>query len=419
MVDHLIPRRVRQVATESMDTFRAVVVHGARQVGKSTLVEQIATELGARMSSLDDEIDLRLALDDPGSYLADLGRPAVIDEIQRAGDRLLLAIKSRLDHSRAAGQYLLTGSTNFLTTPQLSETLAGRIDIVTLWPLSMGEALEGNDDFVDRAFAAPLELVDHSGSTPNRVEYLNMVCRGGYPEVQRMSNRPRDRWFDQYLDTVLLREVETAADLRRIGGLRSLARLLLSTTGSELVISRLANDLRLDRATVEAYAPWLETAFLVHRLPAWGRNVTTKVVHRPKLHACDTGLAAGVLGKSVEALSRLNDPSTGTLVESFVVAELAKQLTWSTTRASLHHLRESNGLEIDVIVETRDGRVLAIEVKASTVPRPEDAAALASLRDRLDRVGSDFAIGVVFHTGARRVVLGDRLVGLPIADLWT
>lgn len=186
-----------------------------------------------------------------------------------------------------------------------------------------------------------------------------------------------------------------------------------------LVVTRLAERLGIDRATAETYEPWIETTFLVHRLPAWSRNVAAKVVRRPKLHACDTGLAAAILGKGPEALARLHDTSVGPLMETFVVNEIAKQLTWSDVSARLYHLRDRDGLEVDAVVEASDGRVLAIEVKSSTVARAADAAPMAKLRDRLDKVGSDFIAGIVFHAGDRRVTLGDRIFGLPIADLWT
>ncbi len=234
-----------------------------------------------------------------------------------------------------------------------------------------------------------------------------------------MEDAARHRWFERYLDTVLQREVETATDLRRLDALRSLARLLLATTGSELVITRLATEVGLDRGTVQVYEPWLETTFLVHRLPSWSRKVASKVVRRPKLHACDTGLAAAILGKDATALARLNDPSVGPLVETFVVDELAKQLTWSATPARMFHLRDRGGLEVDALLEASDGRVVAVEIKASTIARRADAAAMASLRDRLDHVGDQFVVGIVFHTGTQRRALGDRLVALPIADLWT
>jgi predicted AAA+ superfamily ATPase len=396
-----------------------VVIQGARQVGKSTLAHIVAGELAAPMVTLDREEDLSAARDDPTLFLDALGTPAVIDEVQRGGDPLILALKQRLDQSRAAGQYVLTGSTNFLTTPTISESLAGRIDLITLWPLSMGELTGGTDDFVDRSFEGASALVGHRASTPTRPEYLELICRGGYPEPQQLSDRARRRWFERYLETVLRREVETAADLRRFDALLAMARLLMINTGSELVISGLSSDLGIDRGTAEVYEPWIETTFLVHRLPAWGRKVASKIVRRPKLHVCDTGLAAAIMGKGSDALGRLNDPSVGALVESFVIAEIAKQLTWSGVSARLHHLRDRDGLEVDAVIEAADGRVVAVEVKSSTVARSGDAAPMASLRDKLDRVGHDFVAGVVFHTGDRRVTLGDRLVGLPIADLWT
>lgn len=419
MADELIPRRALDLAIESVADFRGVVLQGARQVGKSTLASVLAGRMGAAMATLDREEDLSAAQEDPSLFLDALGTPAVIDEIQRAGDVLVLAVKRRLDSSRATGRYVLTGSANFLTTPSISEGLSGRIDLITLWPLSIGEVASGSDGFTDRAFEGIDHLLDHRGTTLARTEYLELVCRGGFPEVQHLSERARRRWFERYVETVLRREVESAADLRRFDALREMARLLVATTGSELVISRLASDLGIDRATAEVYEPWIETTFLVHRVPAWSRKIASKVVRRPKLHVCDTGLAAAVIGKGPDALSRLADPSVGPLVESFVIGEIAKQLTWSNVSARLHHLRDRDGLEVDAIIEASDGRVVGVEVKASTVPRPRAAAPMAAVRDRLDRLGDDFVAGVVFHAGDRRVPLGDRLVGLPIADLWT
>jgi len=388
-------------------------------VGKSTLAGLLAQRLSAPMVTLDREDDLSAALNDPTLFLDTLGTPAVIDEIQRGGDRLILAIKQRLDQSRSPGQYILTGSTNFLTSPKLTESLAGRIDLITLWPLSMGERCDGPDDLIDRAFRGPTDLVKHRGATPSRGEYIELVCKGGYPEVQSFDRSIRRRWFERYLETVLRREVETATDLRRFDALLAMARLLLATTGSELILSRLADRVGIDRSTAQVYEPWIETTFLVHRVPAWSRNVATKIVHRPKLYACDTGLSAAVIGKTPSALTRLNDPSVGPLIESFVVAELAKQLTWSETSARLHHFRDRDGLEIDAVIESADGRVVAVEVQAATLARPSDAKSMAVLRRKLDEVGTDFVAGIVFHTGDRRAQLGDRLVALPIADLWT
>lgn len=191
----LYPRRALTVIEESMAAFRVVVVHGARQVGKTTLARIVAEQTGASYVTLDHAADLEAALADPPTFLSVAGSPLVIDEIQRAGDPLIIALKAIVDQDQRPGRYLLTGSTNFLTVPGISESLAGRVDVVTLWPFSMGEHSGGHDGFVDRAFASPSGLVQHRGPTPSRDEYLESICRGGFPGVQTLSATARRRWF--------------------------------------------------------------------------------------------------------------------------------------------------------------------------------------------------------------------------------
>ena len=415
----MYPRRALAVIEEAMAAFRVVVVHGARQVGKTTLARIVAGQTGAEYVTLDQAADLEASLADPPTFLAVAGSPLVIDEIQRAGDPLIIGIKAVVDQDQRPGRYLLTGSTNFLTVPGISESLAGRADFVALWPLSMGERSGGRDEFVDRAFDSPDRLLGHRGHTPGRDEYLESICRGGFPAVQALSAKARRRWFVRFVETVLQREIEVASDIRRGDALASMVRFLAATTGQELVVTTMAERLGIDRTTAQTYEPWLETVFLVHRVPAWSRNLAAKVVHRPKLYLTDSGVAAALLGRDPNALRRPTDPATGPLVETFVAGEIAKQLTWNDVPARLAHYRTSDGAEIDLILEADDGRVVAIEVKATSTPRAADFRWLGRLRDQLDRAGEDFRSGVVLHTGATRLPFGDRLVALPIADLWT
>lgn len=402
----------------SLEAFRVVVLHGARQTGKTTSARLVAERRGAGYVSLDRADDLAAAAYDPPTFLESLGTPLVIDEVQRVGDPLVLAIKVVVDADPRPGQYLLTGSTNFLTVPSISETLAGRVDIVPLWPLSEGELGGGADSFIDRVFESPERLTARRSTPPGRQEYLEIVCRGGYPSVQRMPAAQRRRWFTQYVRTVLQREVQVAADIRRGNALRTMIRYLASITAQELVVSTMASRLGIDRQTANTYEPWLETVFLAHRVPAWSRNITSKVVRRPKVYMSDTGIAAALLGKDPAALARVTEPATGQLLETLVANELAKQADWSSTPAQLHHLRDSDGAEVDLLLEADDGRVVGAEVKATSTPRTEDFRWLAHLRDRLDRIGQDFRCGVVLHTGDRRMRYGDRLLALPIADIW-
>ncbi|MBV9141233.1 MAG: ATP-binding protein [Pseudonocardiales bacterium] len=422
MVTHLstgfIPRRAVGLVVESLSGFRVVVLHGARQVGKTTLARALATDIGATYATLDDADQRDVAAADPPTFISATGTPLVIDEVQRVGDPLVLAIKAQVDRNDQPGQFLITGSTNFLTVPSIAETLAGRVDIVTLWPLSQGELHSGSDDFVDRAFGSPEQLLTSRHAPIDRASYFEALCAGGYPAVQRMAARTRRRWFARYVETVLAREIELIADIRRAGALTSMIRYLAATTAQELVLSTIAGRVGIDRGTAQSYLPWLETVFLIHQVPAWSRNLTAKVVKRPKIYLTDTGVAAALLGKDPTALMRPTEPATGALFETFIANELCKQLTWSATPARLYHFRDSDGAEVDLVLEADDGRVLGIEVKATSTPRSDDFRWLARMRDRLDHAGGHFTGGLVLHTGQRRLPFGDRLLALPASDLW-
>lgn len=234
-----------------------------------------------------------------------------------------------------------------------------------------------------------------------------------------MGARMRRQWFESYVDTVLRHEIELVDDIRRFDALAGMIRYLAATTGQELVVGTLAETLRVDRATVDRYYPWLETVFLVHRVPSWGRNLTARVVKRPRVYVADTGIAANLMGKESRALQRPTDPAAGPLFETFIVNELRKQLSWSETSARLHYFRDRSGAEVDVVLEAADGRVVAVEIKSTSTPRPEDFRWLEFLRDRVDRAGGEFLVGVVLHTGERRLPFGDRMVALPASDMWT
>ncbi|HEX5494550.1 MAG TPA: AAA family ATPase, partial [Mycobacteriales bacterium] len=274
-----------------------LVLHGARQVGKTTLARIFADRVGGAYVTLDDADQRSAAAADPPTFLSASGTPLVIDEVQRVGEPLVLAIKAQVDRDDRPGRFMVTGSTNFLTVPSISETLAGRADIVTLWPLSQGELRGGQDDFVDRAFAEPDSLVRRRSQVLDRADYFRALCVGGYPAVHRLGDRSRSRWFRAYVDTVLAREIRMATDIRRASALMSLIRYLAATTAQELAVSTAAGRTGLDRTTAQDYLAWLSAVFLVHRIPAWSRNLTSQVVKRQKVYLTDTGVAAGLLGK--------------------------------------------------------------------------------------------------------------------------
>ena len=394
------------------------LIHGPRQAGKTTLARLTCNRLGGTFTTLDDPVLLTAARNDPVGFVAQPG-PLVIDEIQRAGDPLVAAIKMAVDFDPTPGRFLVTGSTNFLTVPTLSESLAGRVGIVELWPFSQGElARSGLETFTRLAFDDPGALRAGPTGAHTRDRYLELICAGGYPSTLDLSPTQRRRWYRDYLHTVIRRDIVELADIRRADAITPVLGTVAALTGQELNLTRLARGVGLDSRTVDSYLAWLATVFLLHRVPKWSRNLSTKEAKAAKLYVTDSGLAAALTNKDPAALARPTDTSVGGLVETFVTNEVAKQLTWDDTGARLHHYRDRGGPEIDLILEAPDGRVVAIEVKAAISPGPDATRWLTWLRDRLDRIGDDFVHGFVLHTGRNRVSLGDRLTLLPLDALW-
>ena len=415
-MEHLA-RHLRPRVSDALDAFRVVVLHGARQSGKTTLARHVAAERSGTYATLDDEQTRLAALDDPQTFLREQRHPLVIDEIQLGGDRLVRAIKAAVDEDWARGRFLLTGSTDFLAVPTISESLAGRAAILRLWPFSAAEMSGTPPGVLTEWFDWGVEPGWVSRLT--RSDYLAMVCRGGYPEAVALPAAARRMWFESYAETVLARDVAALGDIRRADALRALLRLAAARTSTELNVADWCSRLGIDRSTLESYLGWLRTVFLVHELPAWGRSLVARVVRRPKLHLADTGLAAALMNMDDEALRPATATSAGTLLETFVVNEAARQLSACGEPMHLHHYRDGAGREVDMVIERADGAIVAVEAKATATPGPNHLKHLAWLRDRLDAVSpGTFRAGLLLHTGSRCLKMGDRLYSAPIETLW-
>ena len=414
-----IERRLLAVSRGLLEDFRSVVINGPRQSGKSTLLAQIQHGRG-RILNLDQPTSLSAAIDDPIGFLDELPTRVAIDEFQRGGDRLLLALKARIDASNERGQYLLAGSTRFLTTRRLSETLTGRVAIGELMPLSVGEIRSSGTSFVDAAFARSAAehllgatYVDHS-----RADYAEMIASGGFPELVlgAQTNRFRSAWVRSYLSTVTaLTNVEQVAEVRRPALVGDLVRQMAARSAQEIVIADLSRELQTDEGTIRTYLDILSTLYLVRLVPAWSSSQTNRAKKRPVGHLVDTALACGILGVTAQQLADVACPWTGPLLESFVVGEITKQIGWSDIDVRLSHYRDRDQREIDVVLE-HGTSVVGLETKATSTPLAQHARHLAALRDR---IGLRFNLGIVLHTGATVEALGDRLVALPISSLWS
>lgn len=408
-VQRLVYPRVREALSDT----RIVVIQGARQVGKSTLSSQVLTEYPGVSVTLDDPASLDFAHTDPTGFVEQApDQLLVIDELQRAPE-LVIALKAAVDRDQRPGRFLVTGSANLLELSSTHESLAGRAEHIELFPFSQREIDSMPNSFIDLAFG-PQSLAYHE-STLARDDYIERACAGGYPEaLRRTSARRRQDWYEAYVAQIVRRDAVDISGLQRIADLPRLLRLIAARMGTTMVWTSLATDAGMPRRTLDPYIALLETLYLTHTLPAWGVNLTSREVKQPKVFPVDSGLAATLLGASPEALGP-GATLAGALLECFVVGELRRQLGWASQRATLHHYRDNRGVEVDAVLETPDGRVVGIEVKASATVRAKDAVGLSILRDRL---GDRFVAGYVLHTGRSSVAIGERITALPMDALW-
>ena len=416
-MDPDLPRRATALAEDALAVFLVVLVNGPRQAGKSTMLRLLHAEHGGSTYTLDNREFLRAARVDPVGFVADKDQPMFIDEVQRGGDPLVLAIKAAVDRrSHDPGQFVLAGSSRFLTIPTLTESLAGRVRIIYLWPFSQGEIDGAPDGLVDALFGPTQALRAVKSMYLSRAEVFSRVVRGGLPAaVALRTARSRRDFFDSYVTTLAERDLVELRTPRRAVDVRRMLALVLARTSQELVPTAIARDLSLSNDTVSDYLGLLESIYVHHTLRPWSGNWSKRAVRRSKVHAVDTGVAAAVLGVDHSALASPGHPLAGPLLESFVVGELRRQLTWSDTLARAYHYREHEGREIDLVLEAADGRVVAIEVKAAHDTGDRAIRHLSSLRDQL---GDRFVNGVVVYLGEQVFPLGDRLTALPVSAVW-
>jgi hypothetical protein len=407
----VLARHAERLLRDALEDTRVVTLNGARQAGKSTLAKLVGADVGAVWRSLDDDVVLRAALDDPRTFVAS-SRPLVIDEIQRAPE-LVLAVKAEVDRDPRPGRFLLTGSARVLGLRSLPDSLVGRNETIELWPFSQGEIDGSPDAFVDAVFTSGPGVECTSDQT--RADYAHRIVRGGFPEaVARTNPRRRRRFLDAYVDDLVTRDVSQLSEIERVDEMRRLLQLVAARSSQLLVENHLAGGLGISQKTVGRYLDLLEEVFLVKRIPPWSRNLSSRAVGTPKVAFVDSGVAAAVLDVDPEALLR-PDGVFGRLLESFVLMELARQLSWSDRPARLYHYRTRDGVEVDAVLESRRGEVVAVDVKAAATVRSDDFRGLRHLESRL---GDDFLAGFVMYTGPDTLPFGPRMRAVPVSALW-
>jgi len=405
------PRLVEARLEEALDDSPVVLIHGPRQSGKTTLAQQVGARRDYTYFNLDDDVTRAAAEADPIGFVADLPERAVLDEVQRV-PRLFTALKVSVDRNRHPGRFLLTGSANVLLLPKLADSLAGRMEIIRLFPFAQCEIEGRSPAFLDALFDTQFETHRAERLGPRLAE---RIVAGGYPAaLARSGARRRAIWYRDYVETMVQRDVR---ELARIASLDALPRLLALAAGQTarlLNVSDLAGPFRLSRPTIRDYVTLLERVFLIEELQPWFSNRLSRLVKTPKLHIGDTGLGTALLG--LGAIALYEDRATlGQMLETFVYQELRRQVSGHEEDLRLHHFRDKDGYEVDLVIE-RGGRKLAgVEVKAAATVTDAD---FRGLRKLASAAGSRWAAGVVLYDGETGASFGNGLYALPITALW-
>lgn len=405
-----ITRNIQTKLHKAIKRSPIVFIKGPRQSGKTTLIKQL---IGYHFVTLDDFRLLQVALNDPMGFIAQLPKPVIIDEIQRAPN-LFLAIKHDIDQNRIFGRFVLTGSANPLQLSQVADSLAGRIEFLTLYPFSQGELQGVIDSFIDRAWSdEPLTQLQCEKIDP-AILYKKIVT-GGYPSVQEKSTEDQEQWFHDYIATTLQKDVLDLAGIEHIKDIPQLLSLCASRAGSLVNISELSRDARLSTTTVNRYITMLEILFIIIMQQAWSNNLAKRVIKAPKSYLIDTGLLCWLRIMTPERMLQGLEHEKGHIIENFVVNELMKQITWNQTRTKLYHFRSTANHEVDIILERIDRKIIGIEIKSNQHVSIKDCKGLQYLKNSTPDL---WHRGIILYGGDITIPLTDDIIALPISALW-
>ncbi len=405
-------RHITSLLLEALTDTPVVLINGARQTGKSTLA-QVPEIHNYRYLTLDNPVVLAAAKNDPSGFISALDGPVVLDEVQRAPE-LFLSIKAAVDRDRRPGRFLLTGSAHVLLLPTIADSLAGRMEILSLWPLSTAElAAMPRFNRADWLFNGDLNALAIPVCT--REQLVDILLAGGFPEaVSRSLEKRRSAWFDSYLHAILQRDVRELANLEQLSEVPNLLQLLAARSANLLNFAELSRSSGLPQTTLKRYFSLLETLFLVYRLAAWHRNASKRLVKASKVFVLDSGLLAHLSNLSKSHLMA-ETGLPGELVETFVLNELLKHLAFAKQKMTLWHYRTQTNFEVDFVLENRLGKLTGIEVKASSTVTSHDFRGLRHLQENEPEA---FQRGIVLYSGQEIVPFSRHLFAVPLSMWW-
>ncbi len=407
------PRLVESMIRDAISDTPVVCVLGARQCGKTALVRHMFPD--RPYVDLDTHSEFVMASEDPGSYIQRLPGTVTIDEVQKVPN-LIGPIKVSVDQNRRPGRFILTGSVNLLLIPGLTQTLAGRMEIIDLHPLTESEKSRSSGNFL-------FDLLDErlkpdfrtDQAIMSNLEFEERIISGGYTEPLNRDILRARQWRRSYLRDIAEREVPETFKIRDPELLYRIMELLAWRTGSVLRISELAKTLAVHRLTLERYLAYLERVYLVRRIPAWNSNRTKRLTKSPKIHFIDCGLAATLADFPTDNEEE-NRVYLDHLCESFVVQQIFAHAGWTNPDLRFWHYRDKDQVEVDLVMTLRE-KVWGFEIKSKTSVNSRDAKGLIKLANAC---GNDFQIGILFYRGSDIISFAKGLVlAVPVSELWT
>ena len=403
-------RTIEPHIAEAQQDTPVILLAGPRQAGKTTLVKKIAEQQNLRYLTLDDELTLLSAHRDPVGMIRSLDR-AVIDEIQRE-PQLLLAIKKSVDEDRRPGRFLLTGSANLMALPTVADSLAGRMETLSLLPLSQSEIESSSANWVDSAFSNRI-LQPSLLSVGD--DLVSRVLRGGYPEsLSRKSDKRRVTWARQYIDSIIQRDVRDIANIDKLDQLPRFLSALAQMAGQMCNYTQLGGQVGLDSKTASRYISIFEQMYILRRVDVWARNRLNRVTKTPKLQFIDSGLLATLLDLNLDQIQQ-DRTRFGNVLETFVYSELLKHTTTADGNYRIMYYRDADKVEVDFVIENGSGKLVCVEVKAAATVKDSD---LRGLKKLANLAGNQFLMGVLLYDGKETMPLGNGIWAAPISTLW-
>ncbi len=410
-----INRHIQNKLLKALGGSPVVFLNGPRQAGKSTLVQRISKEdFPAEYVTFDSTTQMAAAANAPETYLKARKGSLIIDEVQLVPE-IFRALKIVVDELRQeqerklTGKFLLAGSANIMALPKLSDPLVGRMNILTLYPISSAEALEGNGDFIERLFNR-----DFSSDT-GKYKLSDIIRVSTFPEISGTDIHERTNWFDGYITTILQRDVRALAEIEKLSTLPNLLRILANRAGGLINDADIARDAGLNHVTSRNYKTLLKMLFLTFELSPWYRNIGKRLVKSPKGYMTDTLLLCHLLQYELSDLEKNRPELFGHAVENFVATELLKLITFRDDKLDLFHFRTSDNKEVDFILEKPTGQLTAVEVKQRDSVSKADFKGLEVLQHV---TGDDFICGIVLYRGKEVVPFGNDLWAVPMSNLW-